>query len=138
MAERMYRVKDSSEPTNDNSWFKIHRGLLDDYEIHCLGLEEYVRLFEECIAGKKNIFSKYIKGPFNRPQEHEWRIIRTRIFKRDNYTCQYCGERGVKIECDHVIPVSKGGSSTDDNLKTACFKCNRSKRDKTLSEWRCS
>jgi len=71
-----------------------------------------------------------------RPLSHIWREIRERIFARDDYTCQYCGERGKKLECDHIHPVSKGGSNQDDNLATACFACNRSKRDKTLNEWR--
>lgn len=72
----------------------------------------------------------------DRPCSHVWSVIRSRIFKRDDYTCQYCGERGKKLECDHVVPVSRGGAHSDDNLVTACFSCNRSKRDKLVSEWR--
>ena len=73
-----------------------------------------------------------------RPMGHEWRVIRERIFARDDYTCRYCGARGGRLECDHVHPVSRGGSHEDDNLVTACFSCNRSKRDKLVSEWRAS
>lgn len=71
-----------------------------------------------------------------RPLAHVWRAIRSRIFQRDDYTCQYCGERGKKLECDHVIPVSRGVVHSDNNLVTACFACNRSKRDKLVGEWR--
>jgi 5-methylcytosine-specific restriction endonuclease McrA len=39
------------------------------------------------------------------------------------------------LECDHVIPVSRGGKNHIENLATACFKCNRSKNDNLLSEW---
>jgi hypothetical protein len=73
--------------------------------------------------------------PILRPSAEVWNKIRANIFKRDNYTCQYCGEYGKKLECDHVIPVSRGGSHQDDNLVAACFKCNRSKRDKLIEEW---
>lgn len=66
----------------------------------------------------------------------EWSEIRAAVFERDNYTCTYCGERGKKLECDHVHPLSKGGSNEMDNLTTACFACNRSKHAKTLAEWR--
>lgn len=66
----------------------------------------------------------------------EWFETRTRIFHRDDFTCAYCGERGGRLECDHVVPVSRGGSNDDANLVTACMPCNRSKRDKLLSEWR--
>lgn len=70
-----------------------------------------------------------------RPSSEVWRVIRTRIFERDNYTCQYCGAKGVRLECDHVIPVARGGNHDDGNLVTACFACNRSKHAKTLEQW---
>lgn len=70
-----------------------------------------------------------------RPHQAAWSKIRSRIFDRDDYTCTYCGERGGSLECDHVIPVSRGGGHADSNLTTSCRKCNRSKRDRPLSEW---
>lgn len=70
-----------------------------------------------------------------RPVASAWRVIRERIFKRDGYSCRYCGATGVRLECDHVVPVIRGGGHNDENLATACFDCNRSKRDKLLSEW---
>lgn len=66
----------------------------------------------------------------------EWAAVRAQVFMRDDYTCTYCGERGGKLECDHIQPFSRGGSDDPENLTTACFACNRSKRDKTLAEWR--
>lgn len=66
----------------------------------------------------------------------EWRVLRQLIFVRDDFTCQYCGERGGRLECDHVHPVSKGGTHDETNLVTACFSCNRSKRDKSVEQWR--
>jgi 5-methylcytosine-specific restriction endonuclease McrA len=71
-----------------------------------------------------------------RPSAEVWRKIRDYIFRRDNYTCQYCGVRGAKLECDHVIPVAKGGDHEESNLVTACFRCNRSKHTKLLEQWR--
>lgn len=60
-----------------------------------------------------------------------WREVRERIFRRDDYTCRYCGQRGGKIECDHIIPLSQGGTDDDENLTTACRSCNRRKHSKT-------
>jgi hypothetical protein len=71
-----------------------------------------------------------------RPAAHEWRVLRDAVFERGDYTCTYCGTRGVRLECDHVIPVARGGTHDESNLVTACFTCNRSKRDKTPDEWR--
>lgn len=65
-----------------------------------------------------------------------WAALRTAVFERDDYTCRYCGARGVRLECDHVVPVAKGGQTHIENLATACLPCNRSKGSKTLQEWR--
>lgn len=61
---------------------------------------------------------------------------RFEVFKRDSFTCQYCGKSApdVVLEVDHINPVSKGGDNDISNLITACFDCNRGKRDKKLTE----
>jgi hypothetical protein len=62
--------------------------------------------------------------------------LRFEILKRDNYKCQLCGkstaEDNVKLEIDHKIAWSKGGSNERSNLWTLCFECNNGKRDKEL------
>lgn len=65
-----------------------------------------------------------------------WASIRSAVFERDDFTCQYCGAHGVALECDHVTPISRGGTNEMGNLVTACRKCNKKKRDKLLEEWR--
>jgi len=65
-----------------------------------------------------------------------WKSLREQAFERDDYTCGYCGGRGKSLECDHVIPIAKGGTNELGNLITACRGCNRKKRDKMLEEWR--
>jgi 5-methylcytosine-specific restriction endonuclease McrA len=69
----------------------------------------------------------------------EYKRLKAIVFKRDNYTCRYCGQVGGKLEADHVIPISKGGANDLDNLVTSCRKCNRQKHDKDLDsflEWK--
>ncbi|MBP5466276.1 MAG: HNH endonuclease [Clostridia bacterium] len=53
--------------------------------------------------------------------------MRFSIYKRDGYRCQHCGRSGrfVDLEIDHIIPISKGGKSTYDNLQTLCQRCNQ-------------
>lgn len=65
----------------------------------------------------------------------KWQRVRKEVFERDKYQCQYCGTKQGPMECDHIMPVSKGGSNEMHNLVTACFDCNRSKRDKPLMDW---
>lgn len=64
-----------------------------------------------------------------------WMKLRKQVFQRDDYTCRYCGKRGGLLEADHVIPFSKGGSDDISNLVTACRRCNRQKRDKSVAEF---
>lgn len=61
---------------------------------------------------------------------------RFEVFKRDNFTCQYCGRKApdVILEVDHIQPVSKGGKNDILNLVTSCKDCNRGKRDRKISE----
>lgn len=56
------------------------------------------------------------------------------VLKRDNFTCQYCGKAGGRLEVDHVKPICQGGSDEMDNLKTACFECNRGKTGARLDQ----
>ena len=58
---------------------------------------------------------------------------RRNIFKRDRYTCQYCGiqPRPDELTIDHVVPRSQGGGSTWENCVLACVTCNHRKADRT-------
>ncbi len=55
--------------------------------------------------------------------------IRQAVYDRDNWECVYCGVDD-DLSCDHVVPVSKGGLTTLENLVTACRRCNSRKQDK--------
>lgn len=69
--------------------------------------------------------TKYVNIPYKGVA-----LTRMNVFKRDNFRCQYCGtERDLTL--DHVIPRSKGGKSSWNNLVTACKRCNASKGDNT-------
>lgn len=62
--------------------------------------------------------------------------LRNSIKARDNHTCRYCAvsladEPHLLLEVDHILPVSRGGLSTPENLQTLCWRCNRSKSNKT-------
>lgn len=63
--------------------------------------------------------------------------LRQKILVRDNYTCQICGnstykEKNLLLEVDHIIPLSQGGITSEKNLQTLCWKCNRTKGKKIL------
>jgi 5-methylcytosine-specific restriction endonuclease McrA len=63
---------------------------------------------------------------------------RRNIYKRDRYTCQYCGARprSEELTIDHVIPRSQGGTSTWENCVLACLDCNAKKGNRTPEQAR--
>lgn len=63
-----------------------------------------------------------------RPQVH---LTSREVFRRDNYTCQYCGRLGLQLTIDHVIPKHLGGKHVWENVVTACQRCNHLKGGKT-------
>lgn len=69
------------------------------------------------------------------PKRH-WKlppVSRREVFRRDNHTCQYCGSK-KRLTLDHIIPRSKGGPHTWENVTTACAPCNSRKGDRLLRD----
>lgn len=61
--------------------------------------------------------------------------LREKIKSRDNFSCKKCNlsindEKNLLLEIDHIIPLSKGGITSEDNLQTLCWRCNRTKGSK--------
>jgi 5-methylcytosine-specific restriction endonuclease McrA len=63
---------------------------------------------------------------------------RLRIYMRDKYRCQYCGEKKPvgELTLDHILPRSRGGDNSPVNVVTACVSCNNRKGDRTPAEAR--
>lgn len=106
---------------------------------------EYLKILEQVglihIDHKENIYvrdwDRFIK--IDREcviNDGNYKDLRRLVFERDNYTCVYCGEEALLLEADHVQPKSRGGLDNAENLVCVCRSCNRSKKDKTPSEWK--
>jgi 5-methylcytosine-specific restriction endonuclease McrA len=63
---------------------------------------------------------------------HRRKITRRAVFARDRWTCQYCGGVRGTLTIDHVVPRSRGGPSSWENIVTCCAPCNRRKGDRLL------
>lgn len=66
----------------------------------------------------------------------EWSERRVFILERDGARCCYCQAEAGPFEIDHVLPIARGGTHEVENLVVACRPCNRSKKDRTVEEWR--
>jgi len=71
-----------------------------------------------------------------RPHRQRVAFNRKNVFRRDDHTCQYCGTRGHDLTLDHVVPRSRGGPTTWENVVACCRRCNAHKRDRTPAEAR--
>jgi 5-methylcytosine-specific restriction endonuclease McrA len=65
------------------------------------------------------------------------KFCRNHIMRRDKYTCQYCGKKVAEtseLTMDHIVPASKGGKKTWDNIVASCRQCNAKKADVDLEK----
>ncbi|MFN7181390.1 MAG: HNH endonuclease [Planctomycetota bacterium] len=106
--------------------------------------------FEDWVKVNGNTNGPYIKTPRYslslpkiirlrsdaKPHLKTVKLSKKNVFIRDHYTCQYCGKSYPhnKLTIDHVIPRSRGGNTTWENVVTACHYCNIKKGDKHPSE----
>jgi 5-methylcytosine-specific restriction endonuclease McrA len=108
-------LNSSYEPINFTNW---KRAVV-------LALKEKVQVLSSRVIR----LLTYIKVPVNYIARS--RPSRSMIYKRDRNCCQYCGATS-RLTIDHVLPRSKGGDDTWENLVVACSKCNTLKGDKLL------
>lgn len=97
-----------------------------DIVLDMTNLENLVDLISQKVKYKKSVAGQ---------RALMTRALREKIKARDNYTCQCCGlstkqEPNLLLEIDHIIPVSKGGITSEENLQTLCWRCNRAKSNK--------
>ncbi|MBW4512507.1 MAG: HNH endonuclease [Scytonematopsis contorta HA4267-MV1] len=117
----------SYEPLNITSWRRAVVLLIK-------GKAERVEM------NKKHIYSDfplptvirlrhYVKVPYK-----EIPLTRRNILHRDGHSCQYCGYTGDELTLDHVIPRSRAGGDSWENIVTACVRCNVKKGSRTPNE----
>jgi len=130
-------VEDNKQPL-DNYLKKTFQAEVDEFEP-----EEYPESIPEEVGDMScNIFGHICPVVFvgesiteTTENRRKGRYIpfhmKIRVVRRDNYTCQKCKKhlRDDEVEFDHIIPVSKGGSSEEHNIRLTCFDCNREKSD---------
>ena len=67
--------------------------------------------------------SRYVHVPYRRSTH----AVRRVVLARDAYLCQYCGRGSRALTVDHVMPRSRGGDTSWENVVAACVPCNRRK-----------
>lgn len=75
---------------------------------------------------------RFVRGPFRQRVAFN----RKNVFRRDDHTCQYCSRHTFDLTLDHVMPRSRGGPTSWENVVACCKSCNARKRDRTPHEAR--
>lgn len=114
----------------------------EDYSTY--DFEGWIEASQAAKSGKRIVSANFsfvvpeviVLSTFNGRFSKEVRFSRRNIFERDENTCQYCGKKFDRgdLTLDHVIPRSRGGTSTWTNIVLACIKCNMRKGDRLLTE----
>ena len=131
MAEQVLVLNATYEPINVCS---VQRAIV-------LVLKQKAEVLERSMARKLRAATASFPWPnvirlvhFVRVPRHEARkITRRAVFARDDYTCQYCGASS-RLTMDHVVPRSRGGRSSWENVVTSCAPCNSRKGDRLPAE----
>jgi len=97
--------------------------------------DEYISILNEKHNQTYHIYmNKDLNNGINKKRNPIVKSLRHEVFKRDNYTCIECNRNkdkdGVILHCDHIIPVSQGGTDELSNLQTLCEECNLSKSNR--------
>ncbi len=127
-------LNNTYEPLKIISWqkaiilfFKQKVDIIEEYENKLLHSERIIFKMPAVVR-----LNKYV----NIRKYQNLRFTKENIFFRDNYCCVYCGKRYQKdqLTLDHVIPLSKGGKKTWNNIVTACNHCNNKKGDQLIDQ----
>ncbi len=117
----------SYEPLNITSWRRAIVLLLKDKA-------EQVEHNGRCVYGEIPLptvirLRHYVSVPYK-----EIPLTRRNVLYRDEHRCQYCGCSGEDLTIDHVIPRSRGGGDSWENVVSACVRCNVKKGSRTPKE----
>ena len=107
-------------------WFKDRVEIVEEYEDFDITSVSFTM---KCPAVIRLV--NYVRGDVRKSK-----YSRFSVFCRDNFTCQYCGDQpgALKLNLDHVLPSSRGGKTSWENIVTSCIPCNAKKDDKTPKE----
>ena len=112
-----------------NQWFYEMECLDCGHKYYANGSDIWLRKCPQCQSAKKSGTTKKLANTRNISDK-----LRYQVLKRDNFKCCACGaspakDPSVELHVDHIIPWSKGGETTLENLQTLCSRCNIGKSD---------
>ena len=104
-----------------------------------MNLEDWKKFFRQTDTLKTEVFSQndgqFIKTIVRKCERQIDQFVSWRVFQRDHYSCRYCNKTGIPLTVDHLILWENGGPSIEENLLTACKKCNKTRGRMEYTNW---
>jgi len=112
----------------------------DEFCVLELTLDEWKKIIRQSDLVETEIFQrqtdgKIVKAIVRKTTRVIEQGISWRVYKRDNYKCRYCGKEGIPMTVDHLVLWENGGPSIEENLVTACRRCNKVRGSIPYEEW---
>lgn len=132
--EQVVLLNSNEEPLHITTWRRALVLLLKGKAVECL---DTIKTLDNYIKIDNTFIPKVIRLKYEMAiPEQELPFSRENIFKRDNYTCQYCGKQlpSKELTLDHVYPKSRLGPDMWENIVACCKECNQYKANRTPKE----
>ena len=130
MLEPVLVLNANFEPINVCSMRRAIGLILKDKAAMVVNGRGYIHTINQLLPRPSVIRLEYM---IHRPRPRV-KLTRREVFRRDNYTCQYCGRRDIPLTVDHITPKRLGGQHIWTNVVAACPACNHRKGGRKLSE----
>jgi len=130
MQEPVLVLNANFEPINVCSMRRAIGLILADKAAMVVNGRGYINSINQLLPRPSVIRLEYM---IHRPRPRV-KLTRREVFRRDNYTCQYCGRRDIPLTVDHILPKHLGGEHSWMNVVAACPACNHRKGGRRLEE----
>jgi hypothetical protein len=114
----------------------------DDHSLVCLdmSLSSWQKFFRQTDIMETEALAiatdgKIVKTIVRKAERQIDQFISWKVYARDKYTCRYCGATGIPLTVDHIVLWENGGPSIEQNLLTACKKCNKARGNTEYEDW---
>ena len=92
-------------------------------------------LLETEMLSKCKVSGNLFKAIVRKSQRQIDQSVSWKVYRRDNYSCRYCGNNQIPLTVDHLVLWENGGPSTENNLVSSCKKCNRTRGNLEYVSW---
>jgi len=111
-----------------------------DIDVLDMDAEDWLKFLKQTDVMETEILTKASDGTlakaiYRKSQRQIDQVVSWQVFKRDSYTCRYCGNDAVPLTVDHLVRWEEGGPTIADNLVASCKKCNKTRGNLSYEEW---